>query len=94
MAGRRGEVQHAPLDGGSHVPWQLFLSVLKEQRFLDKVSIICESKSEAQNNLDFRVDQALQLKTFIESKRIEKEYRSTRPALTQFFSLEPTKNSD
>lgn len=94
VAGRRGEVQHAPLDGGSHVPWQLFLSVLKEQRFLDKVSIICESKSEEQNNLDFRVDQALQLKTFIESKRINKEYHPIRPALTQFFSSDSTKDSD
>ncbi|MFW9986903.1 MAG: TIM barrel protein [Candidatus Odinarchaeota archaeon] len=94
IAGRRGEVQHAPLDGGNHVPWQLFLSVLKEQQFLKKVSIICESKSEEQNNLDFRVEQALQLKNFIESKRIEKEYHTTRPALTQFFSSNSTKDSD
>jgi endonuclease IV len=93
VAGRRGEVQHAPLDGGSHVPWQLFLSVLKDQRFIDKVSIICESKSEEQNSFDFRIDQALQLKTFIESQRIEKEYHATRPALTQFFSTESTKDS-
>jgi endonuclease IV len=86
VANRRGEVQHAPLDEGSKVPWQLFLSVLREQKFLDKVSIVCESKSASENGLDFRVAQALKLKTFIDSGRIEKEYQSLRPSLTQFFS--------
>ena len=89
VANRRGEVHHAPLDGGSKVPWQLFLSVLREQRFLNKVSIICESKSDVEEGLEFRVNQALQLKTFIDSGRIEKEYHSQRPSLTQFFT--PTK---
>lgn len=86
FANRRGEVRHAPLDGGSNVPWKLFLSVLREQNFINKVSIVCESKSDEANGLDFRVEQALQLKEFIESGRIEKDYKSTRPALTQFFN--------
>jgi endonuclease IV len=91
FANRRGEVRHAPLDGGSKVPWKLFLSVLREQRFLDKVSIICESKSDDQSNLDFRVEQALQLKEFIDSGQIEKEYQPSRPSLTQFLE---SKNDD
>jgi len=86
VANRRGEVQHAPLDGGSKVPWQLFLSVLREQRFLDKVSIVCESKSDAADGLEFRVAQALKLKNFIDSGRIDKEYHTQRPSLTQFFA--------
>jgi endonuclease IV len=89
VAGRRGEVRHAPLEGGSNVPWELFLSVLREQRFLDKVSIVCESKSEDENGLDFRLKEALLLKSFIESGRIEKEYQSSRPSLSQFFSPGP-----
>lgn len=88
FANRRGEVRHAPLDGGSNVPWQLFLSVLREQRFLGKVSIVCESKSDEEDGLDFRVEQANLIKDFIESKRIEKEYLPTRPSLTQFFDAE------
>ncbi len=85
VANRRGEVRHAPLENGSNVPWQLFLSVLREQKFLDKVSIICESKSDERNGLDFRIEEAQILKTFIESERIEKEYQPIRPRLTQFF---------
>jgi endonuclease IV len=85
VANRRGEVRHAPLNGGSNVPWKLFLSVLREQRFLDKVSIVCESKSDEHNGLDFRLDQALLIKEFIDSGSIEKEYVPSRPSLTQFF---------
>lgn len=92
VAGRRGEVRHSPLEGGSNVPWELFLSVLREQRFLDKVSIVCESKSEEENGLDFRVKEAHLLKTFIESGRIEKDYQSTRPSLSQFFAPETKDN--
>ena len=92
VAGRRGEVRHAPLEGGSKVPWELFLSVLREQRFLDKVSIICESKSEEANGLAFRVKEALLLKSFIESGRIEKDYQSARPSLSQFFAVESKEN--
>jgi len=88
VANRRGEVAHAPLDGGSHVPWQLFLSVLREQNFLDKVSIVCESKSSDQNSFEFRIEEVLRLKTFIDSGQINKEYRSTRPSLTHFLTYE------
>ncbi|MFX1562589.1 MAG: TIM barrel protein [Promethearchaeota archaeon] len=85
-AGRRGEIRHAPLDEGSGTPWKLFLSVLKEQRFLDKVSMICESKSDERDDFDWRVEEALKLKTFIKSQKIEKDYEPARPLLTRFFS--------
>ena len=90
VANRWGEVQHAPLGGGSKVPWQLFLSVLREQQFLDKASIVCESKSDTEDSLEFRVAQALQLKNFIDSGRIEKEYHTQRSSLSRFFA--PTKD--
>ncbi len=90
-ANRRGEVRHAPLNGGSKVPWKLFLSVLREQRFLEKVSIICESKSFDRSGLDFRVEEANQIKKFIESKQIDKEYSPARPSLTQFFDTKTEK---
>lgn len=85
VTSRRGEVRHAPLDGGNNTPWELFLSVLREQNFLNKVTIICESKSEERNNVNFRVEEALKLKAFIESRRIEKAYRSAQPSLSEFF---------
>ncbi|MFX1475541.1 MAG: TIM barrel protein [Promethearchaeota archaeon] len=86
LAGRRGEIRHTPLDKGSRVPWRLFLSVLREQRFLDKVVIICESKATKRDGFDFRVEEALKLKTFVDSGEIDKEYRPPRPQLTQFLS--------
>ena len=92
VAGRRGEIRHAPLEGGSKVPWKLFLSILREQGFLDKVSIVCESKSEEENGLDFRVKEALLLKSFIESGQIVKDYQSTRSSLSQFFAAESSDN--
>jgi endonuclease IV len=90
FANRRGEVRHTPLDGGSNVPWKLFLSVLQEQKFIDKVSIICESKSDEQDGLDFRVDQASLIRDFIESGRLDKSYEPTRPSLSQFFNSDLT----
>ncbi|MFW9832292.1 MAG: TIM barrel protein [Candidatus Thorarchaeota archaeon] len=86
ITSRRGEVRHAPLEEGSHVPWQLFLSVLREQNFLDKVSIVCESKSTERNGLDFRIEEALLLKSFIDSGRIDKDYQPKAPSITQFFT--------
>lgn len=84
LAGRRGEMRHTPLDKGSRVPWRLFLSVLREQRFLDKVVIICESKATKRDGLDFRIEEAIKLKSFVDSGQIDKEYRPPRPQLTQF----------
>lgn len=86
LAGRRGEIRHTPLDKGSKVPWRLFLSVLREQRFLDKVVIICESKATKRDGFDFRIAEALKLKAFVDSGRIEKLYRPPGPRLTQFLS--------
>jgi deoxyribonuclease-4 len=86
LAGRRGEIRHTPLDEGSKVPWRLFLSVLREQRFLDKVVIICESKATKRDGFDFRIEEALKLKDFVDSGEIDKEYRPPRPQLTQFLS--------
>ncbi len=88
IANRRGEVQHAPLDGGSRVPWKLFLSVLREQQFLDKVTIICESKSTERDDYLWRVEEALKIKLFIERGKSEKEYVSSRPQLSQYFVKE------
>lgn len=86
FANRRGEVRHAPLDGGSNVPWKLFLSVLQEQNFINKVSIVCESKSDDRNGLDFRVEQAGLIRDFLKNGQIDKSYVPKRPSLSQFFS--------
>jgi len=94
FANRRGEVRHAPLEGGSNVPWKLFLSVLQEQRFLDKVSIVCESKSDNQDGLDFRIEQASLIKEFVDSGQTDKEYVPVRPSLTRYFDLKRKKNTN
>ena len=88
VVGRRGEVQHAPLDGGSDVPWRLFLSVLREQHFLDKVTIICESKAPDRDDFGWRVEEALKLQRFAESGAIEKQYQPSGKLLTSYFAEE------
>jgi deoxyribonuclease-4 len=88
IASRRGEVRHAPLDEGSRVPWKLFLSVLREQQFLDKVAIVCESKSPERDDYNWRIEEALKIKHFIESGKSEKEYAPLRPQLSQYFDVE------
>jgi endonuclease IV len=86
IVGRRGEVQHAPLDGGSEVPWRLFLSVLREQHFLDKVTIICESKAPDRDDFGWRVEEALKLQRFVDSGAIEKQYQPSGRLLTSYLT--------
>ncbi|MFX0090946.1 MAG: TIM barrel protein [Candidatus Hodarchaeota archaeon] len=77
VGGRLGEKYHTSLDK-SDIPWQMFLSVLKEQGFLEKVSIICESKSE---NL---VDEQ-KLLNFLKSGEIVKKWFPKKSRLDAHF---------
>jgi deoxyribonuclease-4 len=94
VVGRRGEVQHAPLDGGSDVPWRLFLSVLREQHFLDKVTIICESKAPERDDFGWRVGEALKLQRFVDSGVIEKHYQPSGRLLTGYLAEDTEDEED
>ncbi len=47
IVGKHGEQEHTLLDKGAKLPWKLFLSVLKNENFIHKTVIICESKAKA-----------------------------------------------
>jgi len=59
---RRGEKEHTALKSGG-VPWKLFLSVLREQRYLHKVAIFCEARVEG--GIEGRIQEALKILDFL-----------------------------
>ena len=86
VGGKKGEKKHTLLDKGSGIPWKLFLSVLKQQNYLDKVVIICESKvEEKRDRKKYRIQDVLKMKDFLESEEIVKKYDSKKSRLDAFF---------
>lgn len=81
---RWGEVAHTLLDKGGGVPWRLFLSVLREQGWLSRVQIICESKGQDTSNQKSRVQDVLRIKEFIETGEFVKEYTPRKSRLDAF----------
>ncbi|MGQ9719802.1 MAG: TIM barrel protein [Candidatus Jordarchaeum sp.] len=82
---RRGEKAHTTLDDKrSHLPWRFILSFLKEQNFLDKVTIICESKNE-NDNIEERINETLKIKNFLINNQ-PMEYRITKSRLDNFLN--------
>jgi len=86
IGGRLGEVSHTFLDEGSGVPWQLFFSVLKEQGWLNRVQIICESKGEDKSGIAARVKDVLKIKKFIETGESDKVYSPRKSRLDAYWS--------
>ncbi|MFX0064500.1 MAG: TIM barrel protein [Candidatus Hermodarchaeota archaeon] len=78
VGGPFGEKYHTSLNK-SDIPWQLFLSVLKEQNFLDKVTIICESKLKNLQDEQIIID-------FLKSKEIVKKWFPKKSRLDAFLS--------
>ncbi|MFQ6123727.1 MAG: TIM barrel protein [Candidatus Heimdallarchaeota archaeon] len=85
VGGRWGEVTHTFLDRGSGVPWRLFLTVLREQGWLERIQIICESKGKGTSGLDARVKDALNIKKFIETGESVTEYVPRKSRLDAHF---------
>ncbi|MFX1250166.1 MAG: TIM barrel protein [Promethearchaeota archaeon] len=78
VGGPFGEKYHTPLNK-SDIPWQLFLSVLKEQNFLKKVTIICESKLKNLQDEQMMID-------FLKSEEIVKKWFPKKSRLDAFLS--------
>ena len=69
------------------VPWKLVFSVLKEQNYLDKVSLICESK--VPKNEKVRGDSlsdVIRAREFLESDELVKSYKGKPGHIDYYFN--------
>lgn len=85
--GKAGEKQHTLLDHGTGVPWKLVFSVLKEQNYLDKVSLICESKVPKYEKIrgDSLTD-VVRAREFLESDELVKIYKGKPGHIDYYFN--------
>jgi len=89
VVGKAGEKHHTLLDHGTGVPWKLVFSILKEQRFLDKLNLICESKVPKNEKSSLKGDaltDALRVREFLDSDEIVKKYTGKPGHLDFYFS--------
>jgi endonuclease IV len=85
--GKAGEKQHTLLDHGTGVPWKLVFSVLKEQNYLDKVSLICESKAPKTEKLrGDSLSDVIRARDFLESDEIVKSYKGKPGHIDYYFN--------
>ncbi|MFX1283981.1 MAG: TIM barrel protein [Promethearchaeota archaeon] len=87
VVGKAGEAHHTLLDHGTGVPWKLVFSVLKEQEYLGKVSLICESKVPKNEKIKGNsLTDAIRARDFLESDKLEKTYKGKPGHLDYYFS--------
>ncbi len=87
VVGKTGEKHHTLLGKGNGVPWELVLSVLKEQNYLEKVNLVCESKvPKGEKFKGDAVSDALKAREFLESNRVVKQYKGKPGNLDYYFS--------
>jgi deoxyribonuclease-4 len=85
VVGKTGEKHHTLLGKGNGVPWDLVFSVLKEQNFISKVNIICESKvPKGEKMAGNAISDAIKTKKFILSDQIVKKYTG-KPGNLDFY---------
>lgn len=82
---RRGEKAHTTLDNKKNqLPWRFILSFLKEQKFLEKLTIICESKNE-KDSIEERINETKKIKDHLLSNQTT-EYEGTKSRLDTFLN--------
>lgn len=82
---RRGEKAHTTLDDKQNqLPWRFILSFLKEQKFLEKITIICESKNE-KDSIEERINETQKIKKHLLSNQ-KIEYKKTKSRLDTFLN--------
>ncbi len=87
VVGKTGEKHHTLLGKGNGVPWELVFSVLKEQNFLSKVNLICESKvPKGEKMKGNSVSDALKAREFLESNQVVKQYKGKPGNLDFYFN--------
>ena len=85
--GKAGEKHHTLLDHGTGVPWKLVFSVLKEQNYLDKVSLICESKAPKTEKIQGdSLSDVIRAREFLESEELVKSYSGKPGHLDYYFN--------
>jgi len=84
---RRGEKAHTTLDAKQNqFPWRFILSFLKEQNFLEKLTIICESKNE-KDSIEERINETKKIKNHLLSNQTT-EYKRTKSRLDTFLNYQ------
>jgi deoxyribonuclease-4 len=87
VVGNAGEKHHTLLDHGTGVPWKLVFSILKEQNYLSKVNLICESKSPKNEKLKGNaLTDAIRLRNFLQSNQLVKNYKGKPGHLDYYFA--------
>jgi hypothetical protein len=87
VVGKAGEKHHTLLDHGTGVPWKLVLSVLKEQDYLRKVNLICESKvPKDEKILGDSISDVTRVREFLESDELVKTYKGKPGYLDYYFN--------
>ncbi|MHA2270834.1 MAG: TIM barrel protein [Candidatus Hodarchaeales archaeon] len=84
VGGKGGERYHVPLGEGDGVPWELFLTVLKQTGFLNKCSIICESQKRDASSKWSRITDAKKIREFCLSNAAVTKWIPKKPALSSF----------
>ena len=85
VVGKTGEKNHTLLGKGSGVPWQLVFSTLREQKFLSKVNLICESKVPKGEKLKGNaISDAVKVRNFLNSNKVVTKYRG-KPGNLDFY---------
>lgn len=84
VGGKRGEKYHVPLGEGDGVPWELFLTVLKQTGFLNKCSIICESQKRDTLSKWSRITDAKKIRGFCLSNTAVTKWIPKKPALSSY----------
>ncbi|MHA1972463.1 MAG: TIM barrel protein [Candidatus Hodarchaeales archaeon] len=87
--GKKGEKNHTLLDHGTGVPWKLVFSVLREQNYLSKLNLICESKVPKEKVKVLKGDaisDALRVYKFLQSGEVVKIYKGKPGMLDYYFS--------
>jgi deoxyribonuclease-4 len=85
--GKTGEKNHTLLDKGGGVPWEMVFSTLREQKFLSKVNLICESKVPKGEKLKGNaISDAVKARNFLHSDKVVKKYKGKPGNLDFYFN--------
>ena len=88
IVGRTGEKHHTLLDHDTGVPWKLVFSVIKEQRYLNKLNLICESKIPKGQEKTLKgnaITDAIRVHDFLNSDEVIKTYKGKPSMLDYYF---------
>lgn len=89
IVGRTGEKHHTLLDHDTGVPWKLVFSVIKEQRYLNKLNLICESKVPKRQEKTLKgnaITDAIRVYDFLNSDEVIKAYKGKPSMLDYYFN--------